>query len=301
MTLAMLTCSEGSKDRFDTSIKHQITVESIRGIIGQNTIDNIKTQSTCVWGFKEGPQNNKKWDKLKPGDNVIFVKDVNETLEIIAYGTISVKEENQVLAEKIWGRDKNETWKHVFFLKDVELVSLTVQKKELKKVDGTPYKEGRNQGAKLFDETNPNFHVLMSKLNSTDPTEIKDTTGIREGSVRKVYVNAYERNQTARRQCIETYGCCCYACGFNFGKIYGSEFNGMIQVHHKVPLNTIGEEYEVDAVKDLVPLCPNCHFAIHKILANHPELAGDSSVDHLIEITKTWKNNIRLFQDENIS
>jgi predicted HNH restriction endonuclease len=34
-------------------------------------------------------------------------------------------------------------------------------------------------------------------------------------------------------------------------------------VHHLVPLSEIGEEYIVDPIKDLRPVCPNCHAALH--------------------------------------
>ena len=32
---------------------------------------------------------------------------------------------------------------------------------------------------------------------------------------------------------------------------------------HIVPLSEIGEEYVVDPIRDLVPVCPNCHMALH--------------------------------------
>jgi 5-methylcytosine-specific restriction protein A len=31
-----------------------------------------------------------------------------------------------------------------------------------------------------------------------------------------------------------------------------------------VPISTIGEEYQLDPVKDLVPVCPNCHAMLHR-------------------------------------
>ena len=37
-----------------------------------------------------------------------------------------------------------------------------------------------------------------------------------------------------------------------------------IHVHHLKPLATIGSEYEVDPIRDLRPICPNCHAMIHK-------------------------------------
>ena len=47
------------------------------------------------------------------------------------------------------------------------------------------------------------------------------------------------------------------------GKTYGPEFKGKIEVHHIVPISEIGEDYVVDPVNDLVPVCPNCHTALH--------------------------------------
>ena len=52
-------------------------------------------------------------------------------------------------------------------------------------------------------------------------------------------------------------------CGIDFGKTYGPEFAGKIEVHHLVPISEIGEEYVVDPVRDLIPVCPNCHTALH--------------------------------------
>jgi 5-methylcytosine-specific restriction protein A len=90
----------------------------------------------------------------------------------------------------------------------------------------------------------------------------------REGAVNRVTVNAYERNPIARRDCISRYGTTCTVCGFDFERKYGSRAKGIIHVHHERPLSEIGEEYSVNAVDDLKPVCPNCHAVIHsKVLA----------------------------------
>ena len=41
------------------------------------------------------------------------------------------------------------------------------------------------------------------------------------------------------------------------------QYDNMIHVHHIVPVSEIGEEYVVDPVKDLIPVCPNCHMVLH--------------------------------------
>ena len=53
-------------------------------------------------------------------------------------------------------------------------------------------------------------------------------------------------------------------CGFDFEKKYGIIGQGFIHVHHIVDISTIGDEYEVDYIKDLNPVCPNCHAMLHK-------------------------------------
>jgi hypothetical protein len=44
-----------------------------------------------------------------------------------------------------------------------------------------------------------------------------------EGAVRRIVVNAYERNPQARALCLDHYGTACTICGFDFGVVYGDE------------------------------------------------------------------------------
>lgn len=84
-----------------------------------------------------------------------------------------------------------------------------------------------------------------------------------EGASFTVRVNAFERNPVARQKCINHYGARCTICGFNFGTAYGNAADGYIHVHHLQPLASIGEEYVIDPIKDLRPVCANCHAVIH--------------------------------------
>lgn len=84
-----------------------------------------------------------------------------------------------------------------------------------------------------------------------------------EGKVVEAVQTRYERNREAREACIAHYGARCAICGFDFKKTYGDAFDGIIQVHHIVPISEIGAEYIVDPIKDLIPVCPNCHAALH--------------------------------------
>ncbi|MEG3897838.1 MULTISPECIES: HNH endonuclease [unclassified Microcoleus] len=96
------------------------------------------------------------------------------------------------------------------------------------------------------------------------PDEVDLVQTFREGAVRQVSVNAYEREPKARQKCIDYYGSSCYICDFDFGKTFGQPGKGFIHVHHLKPLSEIAEEYEIDPIKDLRPVCPNCHAMIHR-------------------------------------
>ena len=96
------------------------------------------------------------------------------------------------------------------------------------------------------------------------PEEVYDTATLHEGARRQIAVNTYERDPEARRRCIAHYGTNCFICGFNFADAYGEAGEGFIHVHHLTPLSQIGEEYEIDPVRDLRPVCPNCHAVIHR-------------------------------------
>lgn len=84
-----------------------------------------------------------------------------------------------------------------------------------------------------------------------------------EGSLRRVFVNKYERNPKARAACLAHYGCRCTVCGMDFASIYGKQAKGVIHVHHLIPLSTISAEYHVNPITDLRPVCPNCHVVVH--------------------------------------
>lgn len=85
-----------------------------------------------------------------------------------------------------------------------------------------------------------------------------------EGATIQVTVNPFERNPVARRRCIAHFGCKCFTCGLDFAVKYGEIGVGFIEVHHLNPLSEISGEYEVDPIRDLRPLCPNCHAIIHR-------------------------------------
>lgn len=113
-------------------------------------------------------------------------------------------------------------------------------------------------------------------------TENNPNIEFTEGAKKQVTVNAYERSSIARKKCIEHHGCFCAVCGLNFKHLYGELGEGFIHVHHIKPISEIGNEYTLDPIKDLIPVCPNCHAMIHQT----KPIKTISDMKRIIEIGK---------------
>ena len=85
-----------------------------------------------------------------------------------------------------------------------------------------------------------------------------------EGAQKTIIINAYERNSTARNKCISYWGVKCQVCGVILRDVYGDIAGDFIQVHHLTPIHQIGQEYTLDPIKDMRPVCPNCHAMLHR-------------------------------------
>lgn len=120
-----------------------------------------------------------------------------------------------------------------------------------------------------FELINDKIESLKEPLKKQDNSsvvfqeKVSKTETYHEGRVKKIKVNLYERNTKARKRCIEHYGFNCFICQFNFEKVYGELGKNLIHVHHLTPLSERRDEYQLDPIKDLRPVCPNCHAVLH--------------------------------------
>ncbi len=61
-------------------------------------------------------------------------------------------------------------------------------------------------------------------------------------------------------------GYVCECCGFDFEKVYGDIGKNYIEAHHKQPIHQLkGQVIKLDAEKDFIVLCSNCHKMIHRL------------------------------------
>ena len=109
----------------------------------------------------------------------------------------------------------------------------------------------------------------------------EDDEKLYEGALVTVKANKYERNQKARRECVAKKGYQCSVCGRDFEATYGEIGKNFIHVHHLTPISTIGKEYELNVDTDLVPVCPNCHYMLHR---KDPPYTIEELKDKLYEV-----------------
>ena len=85
-----------------------------------------------------------------------------------------------------------------------------------------------------------------------------------EGGRYEVRSTAIERNPEARAKCLDHYGYSCLLCQFNFEEEFGAEGRAFIHVHHRIEISRSSGKHYVDPIRDLIPLCPNCHAMAHR-------------------------------------
>ena len=132
---------------------------------------------------------------------------------------------------------------------------------QIKKDFKNKSKIGKIQRPVIIPNTE-NTHVIVTETQKK--LIIQKESNLLEGTPKQIILTKYERNPIARQKCIDHYGASCVICNFNFEYTYGTIGKDFIHVHHLIKVSSQQKEYEIDPVKDLRPVCPNCHAIIHK-------------------------------------
>ncbi len=108
------------------------------------------------------------------------------------------------------------------------------------------------------------YEAVLELSKNTKKDNVNDQRIFNEGAPFEIALTRHERNHDARAACIAHYKSVCQICGFSFRGFYGADFEGIIQVHHLEVISNAEENHIVDPIHDLIPVCPNCHAALHK-------------------------------------
>jgi len=153
---------------------------------------------------------------------------------------------------------------HLVFksLADRPLIGLQDLKRRFPDYNWTPQMGGMavppRIGDKLFAE------IQRSKLHGFTPESRESVERYAEGKRRRITLATYDRSRPARDACIAHHGFKCAVCSFSFESTYGELGASYIEVHHLRQLADIREEREIDPIKELRPVCANCHRMLHR-------------------------------------
>ena len=137
------------------------------------------------------------------------------------------------------------------------------------KVDVTRKVSDQHASADILET----IHLIMVPLIASmaeligcedDEALTEDNLADIEGSTSLSLSIRRERSLRNRLLCLSIHGDRCGICGFTTEDTYGSELASILEVHHIEPLSETEHPRAYDPKKDLIPLCPNCHRAIHK-------------------------------------
>ena len=122
--------------------------------------------------------------------------------------------------------------------------------------------------------------AAVAELIGTEEIEEEEVKGEEEGNLIQTVVTKRERSPRNRLLCFAIHGEVCCICGIDPKSLYGEEIGRILEIHHIEPLSEIEKARVYNPRTDLIPLCPNCHRAIHK---RKPAYRPDELKDLLIK------------------
>ncbi|WBO83835.1 HNH endonuclease [Hymenobacter yonginensis] len=138
-----------------------------------------------------------------------------------------------------------------------------------------PNRHGIWEIHKIGDEK---FSIRLFKPESVSHND--EEAEFHEGTPYQIIQTQYERNPNARAACLKHYGHSCCVCNFNFTSYYGKIGEYFIHVHHLNKISDIKKHHSIDPIKDLRPVCPNCHAMLH---TSNPPLSIEDLQTIIIE------------------
>ena len=125
--------------------------------------------------------------------------------------------------------------------------------------------KGVSFARKLYiDSYGDDPHESINDIAKIDIANFEDEHEVFEGKKKERLSSYYERKAENRVRAIECHGLKCNACGFDFEKRYGKLGHQFIEVHHLIPVSSLGGEKIINPKTEMTTLCANCHRMIHK-------------------------------------
>lgn len=212
-------------------------------------IDWRRIEGTILFGnfdkeIVKGLQKNKFFDKETPKAYIAVIHKNGASVSLVI-NNITYDVNSLTSLPEIWSS----------FLIKISKKNVVVDKNDLDEIDNV---------FSLWCSRLSGLMISILPMDFEDTSKIQEDDGSPEGAKTMVTVNKYERSRLNRQACIEYYGPICIICGFDFEHEYGDIGKGYMHIHHVVPISQLGENYIVNPIRDLVPVCPNCHSMLHR-------------------------------------
>lgn len=208
---------------------------------------------------------------VEPNSEVFLLRQGKKNPGLVAHGQIT----KAPFEDDHWDSERvgDSAW-YIFFRPDYIVDPETEEALNIAQVSDPivrkfPWRT-RVSGIEIAEPTLNRVRALWEEFTSAAKAMIAETAAEHlqderypEGAKLRIVVNRYERNPLARKRCLDHHGRRCCVCGMTFGNRYGDRFAKIIEVHHLRRVSQCGDDYHVDPVNDLCPVCPNCHAALH--------------------------------------
>lgn len=232
------------------------------------SISEIDENGFCKYSWSTGS------NKSVQSDDRVFMMKLGKDPGIVASGWVA----SNVYSDKHWNpksKSKKANYVDVHFDTILNPVTDKIFSVPLRK-DGiyrnqktwTPQSSGMRLDDEVAEQLEKDWASFLNRpfpfreISYADEIDTEKT--YQEDAPKKVTTMVYERNPVARAICIKAYGAVCSVCGFDFAQKYGELGKGFIQVHHLQPRAEIGKNTKLNPIRDLRPVCPNCHAMLHQ-------------------------------------
>lgn len=249
-----------------------------------------KYQQDAIYRVNNGDQYDMSWrcgntKRIEIGDLFFLMRLGVEPKGIIGCGYVS----SQPYSLLQWDDQKAAQGKSALrtdllfkALSENPIVSLAYLQEKYPDHAWTPQASGVSISDEIAQEL---FSLIQCNKNfSFASTSVKEVQLFAEGKPKSVTYKSYDRSPIARQACIEHYGYSCSVCGFNFEDAFGALGANYIEVHHLKQIADVGEEYIINPITDLRPVCANCHCMLHK---TRPPLSIDELKTHNKSVNRT--------------
>jgi HNH endonuclease len=120
-------CGEGSPAKhYADTVEMFVPLARMEPFLTRQEMAELHTKfpsgRAAAWGVTTGEKsvNEKKWQRLEPGDIALFAKGGR----IVSAGTIAMKIHNRPLAVELWKEEQGATWEYMYFLQGIQRLNI---------------------------------------------------------------------------------------------------------------------------------------------------------------------------------